>query len=200
MRVRAFLSALVTGALCLFLGVAPAAASLLIVVDKSAQRMSVWIDGAPRYDWKVSTGRAGYDTPSGSFHPFRLERDYFSKEWDDAPMPHAIFFTQVGHAIHGSYDTRHLGSPVSHGCIRISPANAAVLFSLVQAEGLGNTKVVVAGGRPAVAAFPFRTPARPRLFAPAAPVWPDQPPPPRWYGGPQAPAPYDGDPFAGDGW
>lgn len=181
MRVRAVWSGLVTTALCFLLSIAPAAADLLIIVDKSSQRMSVWVDGAQRYVWKVSTGRPGYDTPSGSFRPFRLERDYFSKEWDDAPMPHAVFFTRIGHAIHGSYDTRHLGSPVSHGCIRIAPDNAALLFSLVESEGLGRTKVVVAGGSPVVAGSPFGAPSRPRLFAPA-PLWPNQPRPPRWYG------------------
>ena len=203
MRFSTFWSGLLAAALCFLLGVAPAAADLLIVVDKSAQRMSVWVDGAQRYVWKVSTGRAGYDTPSGSFHPFRLERDYFSKEWHDAPMPHAIFFTKIGHAIHGSYDTGHLGSPVSHGCIRIAPENAALLFSLVEAEGLGRTKVVVAGGSPVVAARPFRVPTRPRFFTPA-PLWPDQPQPP-WYGGRGAPqwpdpTPYYGDPGNPGGW
>ena len=142
MRIPALSSQLFAIAVSLVLGAAPAAADLLIVVDKSAQRMSVSIDGTPRYAWRVSTGRQGYDTPSGSFRPFRLERDHFSKEWDDAPMPHSIFFTDVGHAIHGSYDVRHLGSPVSHGWIRIRSENATLLFSLVEAEGLERTKVV----------------------------------------------------------
>jgi hypothetical protein len=62
-------------------------------------------------------------------------------------MPHSIFFTPAGHAIHGSNATRRLGSPASHGCIRIAPANAAKLFALVSAEGLSNTKVVVTGGQ-----------------------------------------------------
>ena len=186
---------------CLFLlpGAAPAAADLLIVVDKSAQRMSVSIDGVPRYTWRVSTGRRGYDTPSGSFRPFRLERDYFSKEWDDAPMPNSIFFTAEGHAIHGSYDVRHLGSPVSHGCIRIAPENAAFLFSLVEAEGLGKTRVVVAGGARPVAAYPFKAPNRPTRV-PAAPPWPGEPPSPDWYGAPPPPPWADGGPGYGDGY
>jgi hypothetical protein len=188
--------------LCLLLGIMPAAADLLIVVDKSAQRMSVSVDGTPRYIWKVSTGRPGYDTPAGSFHPFRLERDHFSKEWDDAPMPHSIFFTTIGHAIHGSYDTRHLGTPVSHGCVRIAPANAALLFSLVEAEGLGRTKIVVAGGAPAVARKSVKTPARPRLFAPT-PVWPDAPDQRQYWPPPPDPpgfGPYDDGEYQGDGW
>ena len=120
-------------------------AGILISVDKTAQRMTVIVDGVRRYNWPVSTGGPGYDTPSGKYTPFRMERKHFSKEWDDAPMPHSIFFTQAGHAIHGSYQTRRLGSPVSHGCIRLAPFNAARLFALVKAEGMGNVRVQVSG-------------------------------------------------------
>jgi len=81
---------------------------------------------------------------------------HFSKEWDDAPMPHSIFFTQRGHAIHGSYDTRHLGTAASHGCVRLNPANAAKLFALVQEQGVTNATVVISGGAPAVARTPTR--------------------------------------------
>jgi lipoprotein-anchoring transpeptidase ErfK/SrfK len=95
---------------------APAHASILVTIDKTTQRMSVAVDGETRYVWPVSTGRPGYDTPNGTFRPFRMEADHFSKEWDDAPMPHSVFFTKIGQAIHGSLDTRHLGSAASHGC------------------------------------------------------------------------------------
>ncbi len=122
-----------------------ALADVLIKVDKSTQRMLVTVDGKDRYSWPVSTGLPRYATPNGSYTPFRLEEDHYSKEWDDAPMPHSIFFTSRGHAIHGSDATRRLGSPASHGCIRLSRANAAVLFDLVRDEGLNNTKMVVSG-------------------------------------------------------
>lgn len=125
---------------------APAArADLLIAVDKDAQRMSVVVDGAQRYDWPVSTGVAGHDTPSGSYRPFRMEKSHFSREWDNAPMPHAIFFTQVGHAIHGTTHTRRLGRAASHGCVRLSQRNAATLFALVKQEKMANTRVVIEG-------------------------------------------------------
>ncbi|MDV2983327.1 UNVERIFIED_CONTAM: L,D-transpeptidase [Methylobacteriaceae bacterium AG10] len=125
---------------------APAArADLLIAVDKDAQRMSVVVDGAQRYDWPVSTGVAGHDTPNGSYRPFRMEKTHFSREWDNAPMPHAIFFTQVGHAIHGTTHTRRLGRAASHGCIRLSQRNAATLFALVKQQKMANTRVVIEG-------------------------------------------------------
>ena len=137
----------VTAALAVPLA-APASADILITIDKSSQQMSVAVDGAQRYVWPVSTGRPGYDTPSGTYKPNRMDADHYSQEWDNAPMPHAIFFDLDGHAIHGFFDVKHLGSAVSHGCVRLSPDHAQTLFSLVKAQGMGETKVVVAGRTP----------------------------------------------------
>lgn len=123
----------------------PATAGVLVTVDKSAQRMTIAVDGKTRFSWPVSTGTRGYETPTGAFRPFRMEEDHFSREWDEAPMPHSIFFTGAGHAIHGSNVVRRLGSPASHGCVRLAPANAARLFALVRAQGMASTRVVVTG-------------------------------------------------------
>jgi hypothetical protein len=120
-------------------------AEIVVSIDKSAQRMTVKLNGQPLYNWPVSTGRSGYGTPSGSFTAFRMEADHRSEEWDDAPMPHSIFFTKFGHAIHGSFDTKNIGRPASHGCVRLSPANAVTLFALVEREGVLKTKVVLTG-------------------------------------------------------
>jgi len=129
------------GALLLLAECGFAPAGVLISIDISAQQMTVSVDGASRYTWPVSTGGQGYSTPAGSFRPFRLEAEHYSREWDDAPMPHSIFFTEFGHAIHGTKSTASLGSPVSHGCVRLAPDNAALLFTLVQETGLANTQV-----------------------------------------------------------
>jgi hypothetical protein len=126
---------------------APARADLLIHVDKSTQQMEVSLDGAPLFTWPVSTGAPGYDTPSGNFKPFRMEKEHFSREWDDAPMPHSIFFTMKGHAIHGSTH-KSIGRPASHGCVRLEPKNAAILFDLVKQEGMAKTRVVLDGVTP----------------------------------------------------
>ena len=128
---------------------APAQAAIVVNIDKSAQRMTVAVDGATRYIWPVSTGRAGYDTPNGTFRVNRMDADHLSQEWDNAPMPHTMFFDMHGHAIHGFFDVKHLGSPVSHGCVRLAPANAATLFALVQGQGMSQTTVVVSGQAPA---------------------------------------------------
>ena len=139
----------------------PAHAAVLVTVDKSSQQMTVAVDGRPLYQWPVSTGLAAYDTPGGKFRAFRMERDHFSKEFDDAPMPFSIFFTEKGHAIHGSYDKR-IGQPASHGCVRLSPANAETLFKLVEQEGVLNTTVVLAGTIPSAAPAVARRRVLPR--------------------------------------
>ena len=162
---------------------APAHADVLATIDKTTQRMSVAVDGDTRYVWPVSTGRPGYDTPNGTYHPFRMEADHFSKEWDDAPMPHSLFFTKIGHAIHGSLDTKHLGSAASHGCVRLSPQNASTLYALVEAEGLKDTTVVVAGRTPMAVAPGYDQQARAYSGQQPAPYY-DYARPPQPYGAP----------------
>ena len=137
--------ALIALAMLIVAAGAPAGAAVLITINKSTQQMTVEVDGALRWTWPVSTGQLAYDTPSGRYTAFRMEADHFSKEWDDAPMPHSIFFTQQGHAIHGYLNTRNIGSPASHGCVRLTPDNAARLYALVEERGLPNTKVVLTG-------------------------------------------------------
>lgn len=117
-----------------------------IIVDKVAQRMHVKVDGEEKYLWLVSTGGPGHDTPSGHFHIFRFDKNHFSKEWDDAPMPNSMFFTALGHAIHGSSHVKMLGTAASHGCVRLAPENAAVLWDLVQEAGINNNSVTIKGG------------------------------------------------------
>jgi lipoprotein-anchoring transpeptidase ErfK/SrfK len=137
----------VLASIAIMLGLSVASATnVVITISKPGQKMTVLVDGELKYTWPVSTGAAGYRTPSGKYRPFRMERDHFSKEWDDAPMPHSIFFTPRGHAIHGSPYTKRLGQPVSHGCVRLAPGNAATLFALVKKAGMKNTTVHVRGG------------------------------------------------------
>jgi hypothetical protein len=73
---------------------------------------------------------------------------WYSKQWDNSPMPHSIFFMKDGHAVHGSYEVKNLGKPASHGCVRISPENATTLYALVKENGLENTQVVLSGITP----------------------------------------------------
>jgi lipoprotein-anchoring transpeptidase ErfK/SrfK len=119
-----------------------AGAEVLVQIDRSRQSMEVSVDGMERYSWAVSTGRPGLATPAGTFHAQRLAVTWFSRKYDNSPMPHSIFF-HGGIAIHGTYETAYLGRAVSHGCVRLMPDNASVLFGLVQQEGLGATTIVV---------------------------------------------------------
>jgi len=149
-----------------FIAATAAEAKVLITIDKSTQRMTVAVDGVTRWTWPVSTGRLGRATPVGSFQAFRLERDHFSREWDDAPMPHSIFFTKRGHAIHGSFETARLGTPASAGCVRLHPDNARALFTLVEERGVLNATVIVTGEEPRPApAVARQTPRTPQQQA-----------------------------------
>jgi len=129
----------------MLLSAGTAQAKVEITVDKDNQQMTVAVDGVARYHWPVSTGIPSRETPNGAFRTFRMEEDHYSKEFDDAPMPHAIFFTKVGHAIHGTDSVGRLGSPASHGCVRLSRQNASTLYALVQQQGVLNTTVTLTG-------------------------------------------------------
>ncbi|MGB6439435.1 MAG: L,D-transpeptidase family protein [Methyloceanibacter sp.] len=133
---------------------------ILIVVSKPTQIMTVTVDGRVRYRWRVSTGATHYSTPDGSYTPFRMELMHYSREFDNAGMPHAIFFTQRGHSIHGS-DHPGLGTAVSHGCVRLTLSNAATLYQLVKSVGMAKTKVVVSGRDPPGYTVPTMPPRQP---------------------------------------
>ena len=138
-----------------------AGSAVLINIDKTKQTMTVFLDGIEKYSWPVSTGKAGYSTPSGTYTATSMNEIWYSKQWDNAPMPHSIFFIKDGHAIHGSYEVKNLGRPVSHGCVRISPENATTLYALVQENGLQNTQVALTGVTPG-GEYKVASPASPR--------------------------------------
>jgi lipoprotein-anchoring transpeptidase ErfK/SrfK len=117
-----------------------ALAEIVVRIDKSSQSMSVIVDGEHRYTWPVSTGV--YGTPSGTFRPQSLARHHRSTIYGGAPMPYSIFY-DGNYAIHGTTHVRQLGGRASRGCIRLHPSNAAVLFSLVQKQGFGSTRILI---------------------------------------------------------
>ena len=121
-----------------------AAASPLLIarVEISTQTMTVLRNGAVVDRWKVSTAGRGYRTPTGRYAPTRMHKMWYSKKYHNSPMPHSIFF-RGGYAIHGTGSIKRLGSPASHGCVRLHPANAAKLYALVREAGAGNTSIVI---------------------------------------------------------
>jgi lipoprotein-anchoring transpeptidase ErfK/SrfK len=130
-------------AFAVVLSAIPAHASTIVAkVDISDQRMQVFINGWPRYSWAVSTARSGYRTPVGTYNAVRMEKMWYSRKYDMSPMPHSIFF-KGGYAIHGTNYLKRLGTPASHGCVRLHPDNAAQLYSLVRENGMANTQILV---------------------------------------------------------
>lgn len=126
----------------LMLAASQAVAAVRVSVDISSQRMHVYVNGALRHVWKVSTGRGRYRTPTGTYRPQRMHRRYFSRKYHGSPMPHSIFF-RGGYAIHGTNHYRALGRRASHGCVRLSRGNAARLFSLVRRHGPRRTRISI---------------------------------------------------------
>ncbi|MGL4236834.1 L,D-transpeptidase [Tabrizicola sp.] len=111
-------------------------------VSISSQTMMVYHEGRLLFTWPVSTAKAGKITPAGTYEPEFLSRNHRSKRYNNAPMPWAIFYD--GHyAIHGTDQIKRLGKPASHGCVRLHPDNAKILFKMVKAEGMENTRVVI---------------------------------------------------------
>lgn len=120
--------------------VATAEARVIAKIDIGTQKMRVFVDGQLRHTWAISSGRRGHETPTGTFRPQRLERQWYSRQYDDAPMPYSVFFSG-GYAIHGGHS--RVGGPASHGCIRLTTGNAAAFFSLVSERGAGNTRIEI---------------------------------------------------------
>lgn len=136
-------AAALTGAVLLAdASAAQAATTLVARVSLSEQKMQVLVDGRTTFEWKVSTGRKGFGTPTGSFKPTRMHEMWYSRKYENAPMPHSVFFSG-GYAVHATDAVKRLGKPASHGCVRLSPANAADFFTLVETFGATNTHIVI---------------------------------------------------------
>src|SRR5712671_1919169 len=160
---------ILAAALASLVSIESAEARLDILVDKATQRMLVIQNGYMRYIWPVSTGRDETATPSGVYTPQRLERNWFSTAYYNSPMPYSIFFHK-GYAIHGSYAIHRLGGPASHGCVRLHPHHASLLFDLVQEEGADKTTIEVTGdARPDEPPLPEREIAAGRGSYPPVP-------------------------------
>ena len=118
------------------------ASQIVARIDLSDQTMRVTVNGWQRYTWKVSTARRGYVTPVGTYRAQRLEKMWYSRKYDMSPMPHSIFF-HGGYAIHGTGYIKRLGTPASHGCVRLHPDNARALYALVKQNGMQNIRIIV---------------------------------------------------------
>jgi lipoprotein-anchoring transpeptidase ErfK/SrfK len=144
MRPLAFLQVLAI-ALGLTLAGAPVVQAERVVarVSISSQTMKVYHEGRHLFTWSVSTAKPGKITPTGVFVGAEaLSKNHRSRLYNGAPMPFAIFYD--GHyAIHGTDQIKRLGEPASHGCVRLHPDNAAILFGMVKSEGMDNIRVEI---------------------------------------------------------
>ena len=120
-------------------------------IDLNAQRLYLYMDGVLTYTWKTSTGRLGFETPSMDTHPDgRIYVQHTSPKYPEGDynglgnMPFAVFI-DGGYAIHGT--TRgswgKLGTPASHGCIRVHPDNGQIFNEFVRRNGIRNVWVTV---------------------------------------------------------
>ncbi|MEY9182994.1 lipoprotein-anchoring transpeptidase ErfK/SrfK [Bradyrhizobium sp. USDA 326] len=133
---------ILTAVLLIGLANQSAHSAVTVRVQLSTQTMVVSVDGTQLASWPISTARRGYRTPTGTFRPYSLQRMHYSKLYDFTPMPYSVFFHR-GYAIHGTYEIRNLGRPVSHGCIRLAPDHAQSLFELIQTQGPQNTSIEI---------------------------------------------------------
>lgn len=113
--------------------------AIVAKINISQQRMSVYKGNNLLYQWKVSTARKGYHTPRGKYTPKYMTKMHYSRKYHNSPMPYSIFFNNDGYAIHGTKSVNRLGSPASHGCVRLNTKDAKSLYNLVQKSGKDNT-------------------------------------------------------------
>ena len=139
---RTLLATAVAFLLVLFQAQTALSANLVAKVSLSSQTMIVTQNGVVKYRWRVSTGRKGYGTPTGSWSAKWVSRNHRSRKYNNAPMPFAVFF-KGGYAVHATYETKRLGRPASHGCVRLHPNNAATFFQMASRNGLSNTRIVI---------------------------------------------------------
>ncbi len=120
-------------------------ARVTATVDLAKQRITIKKNGVFKYRWKISSGARNYSTPNGTFKPTWINPDHKSKEYEGAKMYHTVFFNSRGHAIHGTMSTWRLGSPASHGCVRLNRRNAKTFYNLVRKTGLKNVTIKIVG-------------------------------------------------------
>lgn len=112
------------------------AGPVLLVVNLDTQRAILFRNGVPIAASTLSTGRPGYETPTGVFTILQKHVEHYSSKYDNAPMPYMQRLTWKGVALHAGYLP---GYPASHGCIRLPKEFARLLYGVTR---LGMTVVV----------------------------------------------------------
>lgn len=125
----------------------PLPPTLFARINLTNQTMVVQAGGKTIHTWKVSSGAPGYATPPGTFKPGWMAKMWYSRQYDDAPMPYSVFFNG-GIAVHGTMNPGSLGRAASHGCVRLATSNAERFYKLVSQHGMAQTRIIVHGAQP----------------------------------------------------
>lgn len=115
---------------------------MTIVVNLATQRAQIYRNGVQIGVTTISSGRRGYETPTGVFTILQKARIHRSRKYNDAPMPFMQRLTWGGIALHGG---RVRDRPASHGCVRLPMAFSEILFKETRT---GMTTVILTEGSP----------------------------------------------------
>ncbi len=96
-----------------------------VIVSLDKQQLTLYADGRPVAQSRVSTGTAGHPTPTGVFSIIQKDRWHRSNIYDNAPMYYMQRITWSGVAMHQGIVPNH---PASHGCIRLPEAFARQMW------------------------------------------------------------------------
>jgi lipoprotein-anchoring transpeptidase ErfK/SrfK len=121
---------------------APPQPSMTANIDLTSQTIIIAENGVVQHTWAISSGTRSHATPRGTFRPQWTAKMWYSRKYDNAPMPNSIF-SLGGYAIHGTTHVSQLGRPASRGCIRLHPAHARELFALVRQYGMRQTRITI---------------------------------------------------------
>jgi len=116
-------------------GISAATGELWVDVNLSTQYMIVYRGSTRVLGTYVSTGRPGFDTPTGTYRvntklPSQTMSGVLGGEYYNVPnVPWVMYFTDRGHAIHGTYWHSNFGYTMSHGCINLPLDVAAWLYA-----------------------------------------------------------------------
>lgn len=120
-------------------------------VVKAEQKLYLYLNGRLEYTWFVSSGGVGHTTPDFDKHPDgRIYDRYTSTKFPGGNynglgnMPYAVFIKD-GFAIHGTTQGNfsRLGTPASHGCVRVHPENGKIFNRLVRQFGVRDVWVTI---------------------------------------------------------
>jgi hypothetical protein len=141
----------------------------LLVVNLATQRAVLFRNGVPMGASTISSGKKGYETPTGVFTVLEKKKEHYSKTYGNAPMPNVQRLTWKGVALHAG---NLPGFPASHGCIRLPIQFSSLLFG---ATKLGMTVIItslpVAPDLSATPELAGQTAAMPTSLAHAAYEW-----------------------------